>query len=209
MTVKIAVLASGRGSNLQAVIDSIEGGKLDAEIACVVSDSENAKALERAKAHAIEALFLNPKGKEKDEYFEGISRELEKRGVALVVLAGFMRVLPPSFTRKFENKIINIHPSLLPSFPGLHAQKQALDAGVKVSGCTVHFVTPEVDAGPIIVQKAVEVREGDSEETLSARILEQEHKLLPKAIQLIAEGRVKISDNKTSVDWKGFQDKWK
>ncbi len=205
---RIAVLASGRGSNLQSIIDCIEKGALNAQIECVVSDVESANALERARKHSIEALFLDPHDKTKEEYYSQIASALEKRRVQLVVLAGFMRIAPPAFIKKFENKLINIHPSLLPSFPGLHPQKQALEAGVKESGCTVHFVSEQVDGGPAILQARVPVLEGDSEETLSARILEQEHKILPKAIELIVEGRVKIESGKAVVDYAGFQDKW-
>src|SRR3989344_89833 len=198
----LAVMVSGRGSNLQSIIDNIESGRLDAQIACVISDAESAAALERARKHGIEALFLDPEGKKREDYFAEITRELRKRNVELIVMAGFMRIVPASFFKEFENKIINIHPALLPSFRGLRAQKQALEAGAKIAGCTVHFATPEVDAGPIIQQKAVEVREGDSEESLSARILEQEHKILPKAIQLIAENRVKIDGKKIADEVK-------
>ena len=205
---RIAVLASGRGSNLQSIIDSIEKGALNAQIACVVSDVESANALELARKRSIEALFLDPHGKTKEEYYSQIAGELEKRLVELVVMAGFMRIAPASFTSKFAGRIINIHPSLLPSFPGLHPQKQALEAGVKESGCTVHFVTEQVDDGPAILQARVPVLEGDSEETLTERILEQEHKILPKAIELIAEGRVKIEGGKAIVDYAVFQDKW-
>src|SRR3989338_5975006 len=205
---RIAVLASGRGSNLQSIIDSIEKGALNAQIACVASDVKNANALERARKQSIEALFLDPRGKAKEEYCSQIADALEKRRVQLVVLAGFMRIAPASFTSKFAGRIINIHPSLLPSFPGLHPQKQALDAGVKESGCTVHFVSEQVDGGPAILQARVPVLEGDSEEALTERILGQEHKILPKAIELIAEGRVKIENGKVIIDWNGFQDKW-
>ncbi len=206
---KVAVLASGRGTDLQSVIDGIEAGKLDAQIVLAGSDVENAMALERARKHGLPAVFFNPQGKTKEDYYGGIARELKNRGAELVVLAGFMRVIPPAFVKEFEDRVMNIHPALLPSFPGLRAQKQALDYGAKVSGCTVHFVTPAVDAGPVILQKAVEVREGDSEETLSGRILEQEHRLLPKAIQLYAEGRLKIEGRVVKINWKGFEDKWK
>src|SRR3989344_5270336 len=205
----IAVLASGRGSNLQSIIDRIEKGALNAQIACVASDVKNANALERAREHSIEALFLDPHGKTKEEYYSQIADALEKRRVELVVMAGFMRIAPASFTSKFAGRIINIHPSLLPSFPGLHPQKQALGAGKKESGGTVHFVTEQVDDGPAILQARVPVLEGDSEETLTERILGQEHKILPKAIELIAEGRVKIEGGKAIVDYAGFQDKWR
>lgn len=207
---KIGVLVSGRGSNLQSLIDNAAGGKLKAQIAVVISDVESAAALERARKHGIESLFLNPEGKKKGEYFEEIAAELKKRGAELVVLAGFMRVVKPELLREFPDRVINIHPALLPAFPGLRAQKQALDHGAKTSGCTVHFVTPEVDCGPIILQKTVPVEEGDDEDSLSARILKEEHKLLPKAVELIAEGRVRIADGgKVSIDWNGFKDEWK
>ena len=206
---RIAVLASGRGSNLQSIIDSIEKGALNAQIACVASDVKNANALERAREHSIEALFLDPHGKTKEEYYSQIADALEKRRVQLVVLAGFMRIAPASFTSKFAGRIINIHPSLLPSFPGLHPQKQALEAGVKESGCTVHFVTEQVDDGPAILQARVPVLEGDSEETLTERILGQEHKILPKAIELIAEKRINIKGSEVLVNLEGFEDKWK
>ena len=206
---RIAVLASGRGSNLQSIIDSIEKGALNAQIACVASDVKNANALERAREHSIEALFLDPRGKAKEEYYSQIADALEKRRVELVVMAGFMRIAPASFTSKFAGRIINIHPSLLPSFPGLHPQKQALEAGVKESGCTVHFVTEQVDDGPAILQARVPVLEGDSEETLTERILGQEHKILPKAIELIAEKRINIKGSEVLVNLEGFEDKWK
>ena len=206
---RIAVLASGRGSNLQSIIDSIEKGALNAQIACVVSDVESANALELARKRSIEALFLDPHGKTKEEYYSQIADALEKRRVELVVMAGFMRIAPASFTSKFAGRIINIHPSLLPSFPGLHPQKQALEAGVKESGCTVHFVTEQVDDGPAILQARVPVLEGDSEETLTERILGQEHKILPKAIELIAEKRINIKGSEVLVNLEGFEDKWK
>lgn len=207
--IKIAVFASGRGTDLQSIIDSVQAGKLDAQIVLVGSDVESAMALERARKHGLPAVFFNPEGKSKEAYYSEIAREIKSRSVELIVLAGFMRVVPPAFISEFENRVINIHPSLLPSFLGLRPQKQALDRGVKTSGCTVHFVTPSVDAGQIILQKAVEVKEGDNEETLSARILEEEHKLLPKAIQLLAEKRLKIEERTVKVNYKGFEDKWK
>lgn len=206
---KLAVLASGRGSNLQSLLDNSESGKLDAKIVLVLSDVESAQALERARKHHAEALFLDPEGKSKEDYYSAIAKEIKGRNIDLIVLAGFMRIIPPSFVRQFENRIINIHPSLLPAFQGLRPHKQALEAGAKVSGCTAHFVTPELDGGPIIVQKAVEVKENDTEETLSARILEQEHKILPKAVQLFCEGRLKINGRKVLINYKGFEDNWK
>ena len=207
--IKIAVLASGAGTLLQSIIDSVESGKLDAEIACVVSDVSSAKALERARKHQIPSLFLDPAGKKREEYYSSLALELKKRGVQLVDLAGFMRIIPQSFLKEFPNAVINNHPALLPGFPGIHSVRQALEHGVKITGCTVHFVTPDLDAGPIILQKAVEVLEDDSEEILSEKIKVEERKLLPKAIALIAQGRVKIEGRKVRIDWKGFEDKWK
>ncbi len=199
--IKLGVLVSGRGSNLQAIIDSIEAGKLPAKIEIVISDKEDAYALTRAKNHGIPALFIDPKSfGSKEEFERAVGDELDKRGVELICLAGFMRVLSPYFVSRFRNRIINIHPALLPSFPGLHGQRQALLYGVKIAGCTVHFVTEEVDAGPIIIQAAVPVYDDDTEETLSARILEYEHKIYPMAIKLIAEGRVRIEGRRVLID---------
>lgn len=199
--IKLGVLVSGRGSNLQAIIDSIEAGKLPAKIEIVISDKEDAYALTRAKNHGIPALFVDPKSfGSKEEFEKAIGDELDKRGVELICLAGFMRILSPYFVSRFKNRIINIHPALLPSFPGLHGQRQALLYGVKIAGCTVHFVTEEVDAGPIIIQAAVPVYDDDTEETLSARILEYEHKIYPMAIKLIAEGRVRIEGRRVLID---------
>lgn len=199
--IKLGVLVSGRGSNLQAIIDSIEAGKLPAKIEIVISDKEDAYALTRAKNHGIPALFIDPKSfGSKEEFERAVGDELDKRGVELICLAGFMRVLSPYFVSRFRNRIINIHPALLPSFPGLHGQRQALLYGVKIAGCTVHFVTEEVDAGPIIIQAAVPVYDDDTEETLSARILKYEHKIYPMAIKLIAEGRVRIEGRRVLID---------
>ena len=188
---KIAVLVSGRGTNLQAIIDNVEQGKIEAEIALVVSDVENAYALERAKKHRIKTLFIDPKKfKNREEFDREVVRNLREIGVELVCLAGFMRLLSPYFVKEYRSRIINIHPALLPSFPGTHGQRDALNYGVKISGCTVHFVDEECDTGPIIIQAAVPVEEGDSEDSLAARILQQEHKIYPQAIQLFAEGRL-------------------
>ena len=197
---KLGVLISGRGTNLQSIIDHIEAGKIPAQIQVVISDKKEAYGLERARRHGIEAIFIDPKGySSKEEFEKAIGDELDKREVELVCLAGFMRILSPYFVSRFRNRIINIHPALLPSFPGLRGQKQALDYGVKIAGCTVHFVTEEVDAGPIIIQAAVPVFDNDDEETLSERILRYEHKIYPMAIKLIAEGRVKIEGRKVKI----------
>lgn len=190
---KIGVLVSGRGTNLQSIIDSIESGGLKAEIRLVISDRKDAYALKRAEKHQIETLYINPGDYEKVEDFEDeMIKALKEKEVELVVMAGFMRILSPYFIKSFKNRIMNIHPSLLPSFPGLHPQRQALEYGVKVSGCTVHFADEGMDTGPIIIQAAVPVLDDDSEESLSARILEKEHQIYPEAIKLFAENRIEI-----------------
>ena len=197
---KIGVLASGRGTNLQAIIDAIENGEVDARIALVLSDQPDAPALERANKHGIESLWLDPKQfSGKKEYDRAVAGKLKEKGVDLVCLAGYMLILGPEFIRTFEGKIINIHPSLLPAFPGLNVQQQAIDCGVKFSGCTVHFVNEEVDAGPIILQAVVPVHESDDAESLAGRILIQEHLIYPRAIQLIAENRLHIDNRKVFI----------
>jgi phosphoribosylglycinamide formyltransferase-1 len=192
---RIGVLASGRGSNLQALIDSEREGRLDAEVALVVSDVEDAQALARARRAGIEARYIDP-GPRRAHLSKESEREvidvLETQRVDLIVLAGFMRILRRDFVRRFGGRIMNIHPSLLPSFPGLKVQKKALDYGVKYSGCTVHFVDEGVDTGPIIVQAAVPVVEGDTEETLAERILKEEHRIYTEAVNLFAAGRLRI-----------------
>ncbi len=190
---KLCVLISGRGSNLQAIIDAIEAGKVNAEIAAVISDVPSAYGLERARKHGIRPISIDRKAfKDKKAYETELLNTLKSLSPDLICLAGYMRIVGKEIISAFPGKIINVHPALLPSFPGLHGQKQALDHGVKVSGCTVHFVDEGCDTGPIILQAAVPVLDNDTEETLSIRILEEEHKLYPKAIQLIVEGRVKI-----------------
>lgn len=196
----IGVLASGRGSNFQSIIDSIESGYLKVRIAILISDNPQAFALERAKRHNIEALVMRPRDfPGKDSYYSSIAQELADRGVELVVLAGFMRVVGKSLIERFPNRIMNIHPALLPSFPGLHGQKQAVDYGVKISGCTVHFVDEGVDTGPVIVQAAVPVYDDDTEESLSERILRQEHRIFPLAIKLFSEGRIMVKGRKVII----------
>jgi phosphoribosylglycinamide formyltransferase-1 len=185
----IAVLISGRGSNLQAIIDATRDGRLDATVAVVISNRAGAFGLERARAAGIETLVLDHRGfPSRSDYDAAVVAALRERDVALVCLAGFMRLLGPLFVEAFPNRILNIHPALLPSFPGLHAQRQALAHGVKVSGATVHLVDADLDAGPIVLQAAVPVLEDDTEETLSARILVEEHRLYPEAIRLLLEG---------------------
>ncbi|MFZ1059596.1 MAG: phosphoribosylglycinamide formyltransferase, partial [Candidatus Rokuibacteriota bacterium] len=179
--------------NLQAIIDAIEAGKLDCRLAIVISDRADAQALERALKHGVKGVFVDPKAYPNREAFDqAVLGVLAENRVELVCLAGYMRVLSPTFVRALPGQIMNIHPALLPSFPGLHPQRQALRYGAKVSGATVHFVDEGVDTGPIICQAAVPVREDDTEETLAARILEQEHQLYPRAIRLYAEGRLSI-----------------
>ena len=186
---RIGVLISGRGSNLQAIIDATRDGRLGATVAVVISNRADAFGLERARLAGIEALVLDHRGyASRSEYDAAVVAALRERGVALVCLAGFMRLLSPRFVEAFPNRILNIHPALLPSFPGLHAQRQALEHGVKVSGATVHLVDANLDAGPIVLQAAVPVLDDDTEETLSARILVEEHRLYPEAIRLVLEG---------------------
>ena len=197
---KIGVLASGRGSNLQSIIDSIEAGELEAEIKLIISDKKGAKALDRAVKYGVEAKYLNPKDySDKESFEEKIFNLLEERDIELVVMAGFMRILSPYFVRKYKNRIMNIHPSLLPAFKGLHAQKQALDYGVKLAGCTVHFADEGMDTGPIILQTAVPVKEDDTEDSLAARILTEEHRIYPEAIKLFSQGRLEVKDGKVSI----------
>lgn len=197
---KIAVLASGRGTNLQSIIDSVEQGKIETEIALVISDAENAYALERAKKHNIKTLFIDPKKfKKREEFDREVVKNLREGGVELVCLAGFMRLVSPYFVKEYKNRILNIHPALLPSFPGTQGQRDALNYGVKISGCTVHFVDEECDRGPIIIQSAVPVEEGDNEDSLAARILEQEHKIYPRAIQLFAQGGLEVEGRRVRV----------
>ena len=203
---RIGVLASGRGSNLQAIIDAIDSGELDVELSVVISDVPDAKALERARRAGIAALYIDPekkKGRLSAEAERRIIDELRKRGVHLVALAGFMRILSPEFVNAFRMRIVNIHPSLLPSFPGLHVQKKALDYGVKFSGCTVHFVDEGVDTGPIIIQAVVPVMDDDTEESLSARILREEHTIYPEAIRLISADRLRVDGRRVTVLRKG------
>jgi phosphoribosylglycinamide formyltransferase-1 len=194
--IKLGVLASGRGSNFQSIIDAIESGALDAEIACLITDNPEAYAIKRARLHEIPHVYVNPAGfATRDVFYKGIADELNFCGVDLVILAGFMRVVKKPLIDAFPMRIMNIHPALLPSFKGLHAQRQALQYGVKVAGCTVHFVDEGVDTGPIILQEAVPVLSNDTEESLSERILECEHRIYPLAIKLYIEGRLKVTGN--------------
>jgi phosphoribosylglycinamide formyltransferase 1 len=186
---RLGVLVSGRGSNLQALIDAIADGRLNASIAVVISNREDAAGLERARAAGIAAICLSHRAfATRDEYDRALVTELQARNVGLVCLAGFMRLVGSSLIEAFPNRILNIHPSLLPAFPGLDAQKQAIEHGVKVSGVTVHLVTAELDGGPIVVQRAVAVTPGDTADSLAARILEEEHRAYPEAVQMILAG---------------------
>jgi phosphoribosylglycinamide formyltransferase-1 len=198
--ISLGVLVSGSGTNLQAIIDNSISGKIAAEIQVVISDNKSALALDRAKKAGIQTV-VHPKSdyKTKAEFEAAIANTLKGYNVDLVCLAGFMRILSPKFVSEFRGKIINIHPALLPSFPGLHGQKQAHDYGVKVSGCTVHFVDEGTDTGPIILQTAVPVRETDTEESLANRILTEEHKIYSEAIGLFAEGRLEIQGRRVVV----------
>jgi phosphoribosylglycinamide formyltransferase-1 len=208
---RIGVLASGRGSNLQAIIDAIEAGTLDARLVCVLSNKADAPALDRARRHNITPIFLDAKpfaAKSSDPAEKQAAREaydravldvLRKQDVELVILAGYMRIVTSVLIDAYHNRMMNIHPSLLPSFPGLDVQQKALDWGSKLAGCTVHFVTEGVDEGPIIIQAAVPVHQGDTAETLAARILIEEHRIYPTAIQWYAEGRLKVEGRRVHL----------
>ena len=193
MNRRLGVLISGRGSNLQSLIDAIGSGRLNATIAVVISNVEDAGGLERARAAGIESLVVSHRGwPSRDEFDRALARELKARDVGLVCLAGFMRIVGAPLIDAYPNAILNVHPALLPSFPGVDAQRQALDHGVKVSGVTVHLVTGELDAGPIVLQRAVAVLEDDTRETLSVRILEQEHLVYPEAVGVVLDGGWKV-----------------
>ena len=197
----IGVLISGSGTNLQSIIDAIEAKKLDARIEIVLSNKADAYGLVRAQNHGIRTEVLDHKVfTSREAYDQAVVDLLGARGVELVVLAGFMRLLSPVFVQAYSNRIMNIHPALLPAFPGLHVQKKALDHGARFAGCTVHFVNEECDEGPIIIQAVVPVFPDDTEEALAARILKQEHSIYPRAIQLYAEGRLHVVGRKVFVD---------
>jgi phosphoribosylglycinamide formyltransferase-1 len=190
---KIGILISGRGSNMLALIRAAADGRIPgAEAAIVISNVPDAAGLGRAREHGVETATIDNRGKTREEHDRAMAAELRAREVDLVCLAGYMRLLSPWFTREFEKRILNIHPSLLPAFPGLNAQRQAIEYGVKFSGCTVHMVDEELDHGPIIEQAAVPVFPGDTEQTLSARILAEEHRIYPEAVALALSGRYRI-----------------
>jgi phosphoribosylglycinamide formyltransferase-1 len=200
---RVGILVSGRGSNLQAIIDKSKSGEIDAEVAVVLSDNSDAYALTKAKEAGIEALYIDPeterpvlKGDAEDNYIN----TLKRRGVDLVCLAGFMRIVKEKIISEFKWKMMNIHPALLPSFKGLHAQKQALDYGVRFAGATVHFVTGDVDGGPIILQAVVPVYQDDTEDILSDRILKEEHRIYSEAIDLFAKNKLKIKEGKVFIE---------
>jgi len=193
MTHRIGVLLSGRGSNFEALADSVASGRIpNAEIALVLSNREAAAGIDRAKSRGLATRIISSKGLEREAYDRLVVAALHEAKVELICLAGYMRLLSPYFVAAFPQKILNIHPSLLPSFPGLEAQKQALDYGVKFAGCTVHFVDENLDAGPIILQSVVPVEDNDTDESLSARILKEEHRIYPEAVKIVLEGKYKI-----------------
>ena len=201
---RVAVLASGRGSNLQAIIDAIEAGQVQAQIVAVISNKKDAVALDRARKHGLPELFVDPKPfagqpDSREAYDRVLLEVLQQQHVELVLLAGYMKIVTAVLVNVFANRMMNIHPSLLPSFPGLEVQKKAIDWGCKLAGCTVHFVTEGVDEGPIIVQAAVPVLDSDTPEALAARILEQEHKIYPQAVQFFAEGRLKLNGRQVQI----------
>ncbi|MDE1853935.1 MAG: phosphoribosylglycinamide formyltransferase [Thaumarchaeota archaeon] len=199
---KVGVLVSGRGSNLEAILKAVGSGVIKgAEVSVVISNMPDARALGVARRYGVKAVGLPSEGVAREDYDGMLVEALRRHGVepgkGLVLLAGYMKMLSKYFVELYQGRIMNIHPSLLPSFPGLNAQRQALEYGVKISGCTVHFVVPEVDAGPIILQKAVEIHRGDTEETLALRILRQEHRIYPQAVKLFVEGRLKVEGRRT------------
>jgi len=205
MALRVAVLASGRGSNLQAVIDAIEAGTVQSKIVAVISNKKEAPALERARRHGLSAIFIDPKpyaGRpdSREAYDRELLDVLRQHDVELVLLAGYMKIVTTVLVEAFANRIMNIHPSLLPSFPGLDVQKKAIEWGCKLAGCTVHFVTEGVDEGPIILQAAVPIFDDDTPATLAARILEQEHKIYPRAVQLFAEGRLRVEGRRVFIE---------
>lgn len=205
MTTNLGILISGRGSNMDAILAAAKAGRIPgARPKVVISNKPDAAGLKTAsEKYGVPTRVIPAEGRKGWDYDKGLVAALEEEGVTqgdgLVCLAGFMRIISPEFVRHFTMRILNIHPALLPSFPGLHAQKQAIDYGVKVSGCTVHFVDDGVDSGPVILQKTVPVMEGDTEETLSARILEQEHQAYPEAVRLFTEGRLKVESRRIRV----------
>ena len=197
---RLGILLSGRGSNFEAIADSVAAGRIQAEIAAVISNKASARGLEIARERGLPALCIPSKDVPREEYDRLLVAELKSRGVELVCLAGFMRLLTAEFCAAFPMRILNIHPSLLPAFPGLDAQQQALEHGVKITGCTVHFVDPQLDAGPIVLQAAVPVLENDTAESLSARILVEEHRIYGQAISIVLAERWRIDGRRVHRD---------
>lgn len=195
----VAILLSGRGTNFLALSDAIEEGKIPARLALVVSDRAEAKGLQHARDRHYKTACIASTGLKREAFDRLLVKELQNANVDLICLAGFMRLLSPYFVAQYPLRILNIHPSLLPAFPGLHAQQQALQWGVQVTGCTVHFVDEELDHGPIVLQRAVPVRKDDTEETLSARILKYEHEIYPQALKLVCEERIRVEDRRVLV----------
>ncbi len=193
MKKRIGVLLSGRGSNFEALAESVAAGRIpNAEIAIVISNREGAPGIERAESRGIRTRVIPSKGLERETYDRQVAAVLEEHKIDLICLAGYMRLLSPYFVAKFPNRVLNIHPSLLPSFPGLESQRQALEYGVKFAGCTVHFVDENLDAGPIILQSVVPVKDDDTEESLNVRILKEEHRIYSEAVRIVLEGKYKI-----------------
>jgi phosphoribosylglycinamide formyltransferase-1 len=197
---RIAVLLSGRGSNFMAIREAVERGAVSGEIALVLTNKADAPGMLKAREWGLDAVFLDPKlFASREDYDRAVAAEVEKRRIDLIVLAGYMRVLTPGLCDAYKHRIVNIHPALLPSFPGLHVQQKAIDWGVRFSGCTVHFVAAEVDMGPIILQAAVPVLQDDTEETLAARILVEEHRIYPEAVRLYFEGRIEVRGRRVFI----------
>jgi len=203
---RVGVLASGGGTDLQSIIDASEKGMIDAQVVAVISDSKDSFALKRAEKHKIKAFFIDPKGKDSQDHDKETDKILEENKVDLVIGAGYMKILSSCFVKKWYGKLINIHPALLPSFKGTNGQGDALDYGVKIAGCTIHFMDEQMDHGPIILQAAVKVMPGDDRDKLAHRILDVEHQILPRAVQLFAQGRLSIDGRKVKIK-KG--DSWK
>jgi phosphoribosylglycinamide formyltransferase 1 len=197
---RVAVLASGRGSNFEAIARAVVSDRMPARVVCLISDRPDAPVLQLARARGVEPLCIDPRQHPgRDAHEKHVIAALEERAVGLVCLAGYMRLLSSAFVRHFEGRLLNIHPALLPAFPGLHAQRQALEYGVRIAGATVHFVDEGIDTGPIVLQASVPVMPDDTEETLSARILAEEHRLYPEAIRLFAEGRLRLEGRRVRI----------
>ena len=207
---KVGILASGGGTDLQSIIDASEKNMINAEVVTVISDKKDAYALKRAEKHKIKTFFVDPKNKSKDEYDREIDKILENNKVDLVVGAGFMRMLSSCFVRKWHGKLINIHPALLPSFKGVNGQGDALNYGVRISGCTTHFMDEKMDHGPVILQAAVKVMANDDRDSLAHRILDVEHQILPRTIDLFEKGRLKLDGRKVIIkNGDSWKDKYK